>query len=284
MKNQKTKAPVIEDKAEPEVIPPPPPEVEAQLRAEQVKPDQEPAKEPEVLPPAGKKPEATTELPKKVPVALDSRGVPMPTDLDGAYRMVSVLFKGKAFPNWVKTAEQAFAVAQFLRALGLDVMTGIQHVCEVNGRLSLWGEGPLAAVRASGKMKNWREWYIDKDYNEINVKNKNLHVPIFAAVCESTRVDTGETKQSWFSNEDEKTANKGLDAVWRGYKRIMYKRKARAEHVKDLYGDVVLGAGIAEYDDESAPDMPVEQPKNLAAQMNEKLQIGGPVEQEVQTQ
>lgn len=258
--------------------------------------------EPEVLPPKGEetptqqasneaeKPEAPPPPPPpkkeepaapKAKVALDERGVALPTDLDGAFRVVGVLFRGKAFPNWVRSPEQAYAISQFLRALGLDVMTGIQHVCEVNGRLSLWGEGPLAVVRASGKMSKWREFYIDKDYKEICVKNKNLDAEIFAAVCESTRTDTGEEKQSWFSKIDEATANKGLDAVWKGYKRIMYKRKARAEHCKDLYGDVINAAGIAEYDFEQAPDMPTEPRKSLADQMNDE---GGATGAEVRAQ
>lgn len=273
------------DLAEPEVIPPPPPEVVAAMAAEQVPMDKpEPAVRVEamdtsktsdaidVTPVKEKEKQEVAPQAPKSHIALDGRGVASPTDVDGAFRMAKALFIGKGFPNWVRSPEQAFAVYMFLKALGLDVMTGIQHVCEVNGRLSLWGEGPLAAVRASGKMSKFREYYIDKDYKEISVANKNLDQEIFAAIVESTRVDTGEVKQSWFSQIDEKTANKGLDAVWRGYKRIMYKRKARAEHVKDLYGDIILGAGIAEYDNESAPDMPTgPAPLSLADQMNQKV-------------
>lgn len=224
-----------------------------------------PAKEPEVMPPAqpttppnqakeGETPSAASVPAQKAHVALNERGMPTPKDLDGMYRVIGTLFKGKAFPNWVKSPEQAFAVAQFLKNLGLEVMTGIQHVCEVNGRLCLWGEGPLAVVRASGKMKSIKEVFLDASYKEISLKNKNLDAEIFAAVCTMVRTD-GERVERAFTVADAAKATQGVAAIWKGYKRIMFKRKARAECIKDLFGDVVLGAGIAEYDYETAPDM-----------------------------
>lgn len=241
-------------------------------------------KEPEVLPPA--QPDARAnhaEAPEappapaapatpasKVPVALNERGLPAPQDLEGMYRVISTLYKGKAFPAWVKSPEQAVAVSQFLKNLGLEVMTGIQHVCEVNGRLCLWGEGPLAAVRASGKMKSIKEIFLDANYKEICLKNKNLDSEIFAAVCTMVRVD-GERIERSFTARDAEKATQGIAAIWKGYRRIMFKRKARAECIKDLFGDVVLGAGIAEYDFEAAPDMGSQQEGQVRGSLADRM-------------
>lgn len=235
----------------------------------------------EVVPPASNEKEKTEAPPAppaqqpqgpKAHVALNERGLPDPKDLDGIYRVIGALYRGKAFPAWVKSPEQAFAVAQFLKNLGLEVMTGIQHVCEVNGRLTLWGEGPLAAVRASGKLKSIKETFLTSDYKEISLKNKNLDAPLFAAVCVMVRADNGERIERAFTTLDAQKANQGVASIWKGYQRIMFKRKARAECIKDLFGDVVLGAGIAEYDFEVLPDAAEAngQPRgSLADRMNE---------------
>lgn len=232
--------------------------------------------------------EPTKEKPKEekhvnnAVIQLNERGVANPHDIETGFRVAKALFQGKGFPNWVKSAEQAFAVSQFLRSLNLDVMTGIQHVCEVNGRLTLWGEGPLAAVRASNRLKSIKEIFLTKDYKEISLKNKNLDAELFAVVCTMVR-DDGERVERAFTLADELKANQGIPAIWKGYKRIMYKRKARAECIKDLFGDVILGAGIAEYDFETAPDLnPTGEPQpSLAERLNQKA-LPTPDEKEIQ--
>lgn len=223
-------------------------------------------------------PPATTPatVKEKAVVVLNAQGVAMPADFDAAYRVADAMFRGGSFPKWVKTAIQALAVSQFCRSLNLDPMTGVQHVCEVNGRLSLWGEGPLAAVRASGKLKSIREVFLTKDYKEICLENKNLDAELFACVCQVERTDGSKVERS-FTEKDAKTAIQGLPEVWKKYPRVMWKRKARAEALKDLFGDVLVGAGIAEWDATYAPDVQVEgvlqNAAPLSSRLNERLAV-----------
>lgn len=191
---------------------------------------------------------------QKAVVVLNEYGVPAPKNIDEAYRVAEAMYKGGAFPKWVRSPIQALAVSQYCRSLGLDPMVGIQHTCEVNGRLALYGEGPLAAVRGSGKLEWIEERFLDAQYKEICAANKNLDAELFAAICIVKRVGSRKHVERFFTLEDEKTAMKGLPNVWKGYKRIMYKRKARAEALKDEFGDVLGGATIAEYDFSTAPD------------------------------
>lgn len=226
----------------------------------------------EAEPPADpKKAQTPATVKQAVVVELNARGLALPTDIDAAYRIADMGFRGGAFPKWVKSAIQALAVSQFCRALGLEPMTGMQHVCEVNGRLSLWGEGPLAAVRASGKMVSIQEIFLTKDYKKICLENKNLDAEQFAATCIMVR-EGGERVERSFTNKDEMLCMKGLPNVWKGYQRVMYKRKARAEVIKDLFGDVVAGAGIAEWDANTAPDLVLdsEPQKSLTERLNER--------------
>ena len=282
----KRKESEIIDLEEPETIPPIPTELltNAAEQSSAIKSEPQAAMEQEATPaasaPAKAEPEKKKE-PKSVAAAaqpkpsvqLSERGTAGALDIDQAYRLALALFQGKGFPNWVRSPEQALAVSLFLRNLGLEVMTGVQHVCEVNGRLTLWGEGPLAAVRASGNLKSIKEGFYTKDYEEICFKNKNLDADIHFAYCVTVRKDNGEKKETWFSGKDAETATQGIKAIWTGYRRTMFKRKARAENLKDNFGDVLQGAGVAEYDNESAPDMPPPAaPISLASQMNQVLE------------
>jgi hypothetical protein len=45
-------------------------------------------------------------------VELNARGLPVPQDLDGAYRVAELWLKGGALPKWIKNATQALALAQ----------------------------------------------------------------------------------------------------------------------------------------------------------------------------
>lgn len=219
--------------------------------------ENEPAPAAQVVPPAAQTNAVAPIIKEKAVVLLNEQGLPMPKDFDAAYRVADAMHKGGAFPKWVRNAMQALAVSQFCRSLKLDPMTGVQHVCEINGRLALWGEGPLAAVRSSGQLDSIKEVFLTKDYKEICLANKNLDAELFAVSCTIVRKHADgrlETVERAFTNKDEAKALKGLADVWKGYQRIMYKRKARAEAIKDLFGDVIAGARIAEYDDNFAPD------------------------------
>ncbi len=211
---------------------------------------------------------------QRVTVELNARGLPVPQDLEGAYRVAELWLRGGALPKWIKNATQALAAAQFCRSLGLEPLSALPHICEINGRFSLWGEGPLAVARNSGKLEWIKEFFIDSDYKEINFTNKNLSADIYAAICIVKRVGH-EPREFFFTREDEQTANKGLAVVWNGYKKIMYKRKARAIAIKDEFGDCLVGAGISEYDYETAPDVdPTLSEPTLAEKLNKKYLLG----------
>lgn len=215
------------------------------------------------------KPSDKQEKINKVIVALNERGLPVPEDINGAYRVAELWLKGEALPKWIKNATQALAAAQYCRSYGLEPLAGIQHLCTINGKLIFWGEGPLAIVRRSGKLEYINEFFIDAEYNKICVSNKNLDKPIFAAICQIKRVGAIE-KEFHFTTEDAKRGIRGIEAVWKAYQPIMMKRKCRALALKDEFGDYLIGASIAEYDFETAPDVDTNETKSLADKLNEK--------------
>lgn len=205
----------------------------------------------------------------KASIVLNERGLPIPSDIDGAYRVAEMWLRGGALPKWIKNATQALAAAQYCRSYGLEPLTAIQHLCEINGKMTFWGEGPLAVVRKSGELESINEFFIDADYNKICFSNKNLKSPIYAAICQLKRKGAVE-KEFHFTVEDARRVNRGIEAIWKAYPDIMMKRKCRALALKDEFGDYLVGAGIAEYDFEKAPDLDTEEQPKLADVLNQQ--------------
>ena len=218
-------------------------------------PKEEPRAEvvPSQPPSAAVVPRTVTAL-EKARIELDQRGLAIPADLDGAYRVAEMWIKGGALPKWIKSATQALAASQFVRAYGLEPLAGIQHLCEINGRYAFWGEAPLGVVRRSGKLEYIDEHFLDKDYQKICVANKNLDAPIFTAVCILKRID-GKEKEFVFTDKEANLAIHGLEPVWKAYRGTMMMRKCRAKGLKGEFGDILMGMPIAEYDHEYAPDL-----------------------------
>ena len=57
----------------------------------------------------------------------------------------------------------------------------------VKGSLYLWGELPLTIVMNSGELEDITEYFVDKDYKQISLENKNLDELPEACVVEITR-------------------------------------------------------------------------------------------------
>lgn len=212
----------------------------------------------------------------KAMLMLSQNGLPVPKNIEEEFRLASALLNGGGLPQWVKTPIQAMVVSQFCRALGFQPIVGAQFTQMVNGRISIWGEGPLAAVRNSGKLEWINEFYITDKYEVISWKNKNLDAPLFAAVCEIKRMGA-PAKEFVFTAKDADQVKRGIEDVWKKWRGIMMKRKARAIALKDEFGDVLLGAPISEYNFHTAPDFEQDAPatKKLEDRLNARLQEEG---------
>ena len=152
-------------------------------------------------------------------------------------------------PNGLNSPEKAFIAFNYLKSLGMD-KSAISRVCVINGTPNIWGDLPLAIVQKSGKLESFKVTFVDKDYNELNIKNKNLHVPPYAAIFSAKRKDNGQEREDFFTMDEAKTAGlidkKG--SVWRKHPKDMLEARARAKVLKYLFSDVLNGASIAEYD------------------------------------
>ncbi len=175
-------------------------------------------------------------------------------DLDSRYRLAQAFHRSGMVPKSYKDAASVFAGMELALELGLKPFTALKNIAVINGNPSLWGDLPLSLCRRSGLLEKITEILLDKDYNEISWRNKNLNAEIYAAVCITRRKGSDTDLETVFTMDDAKRA--GLlskDNVWKTYPRRMIQMRARGGNLKDNFGDVLLGIEIAEYDHNFLP-------------------------------
>ena len=175
-------------------------------------------------------------------------------DLDSRYRLASAFYRSGMVPKSYKDAASVFAGMELALELGLKPFTALKNIAVINGNPSLWGDLPLSLCRRSGLLEKITEILLDKEYNEINWRNKNLNAEIFAAVCITRRKGADTDLETVFTMDMAKNAGLlGKDNVWKTYPRRMIQMRARSQNLKDNFGDVLLGIEIAEYDHNFLP-------------------------------
>jgi hypothetical protein len=178
------------------------------------------------------------------------------------YRYAGLLLTGGILPKAFDTKEKICTGLLYLKELGLKPMTSFRNLAVINGTPSLWGELPLSLVRRSGLLESIEEFCIDKDYKQLSLENKNLDADIFAAVCRVKRKNA-PIKEFFYTKADADKNPNATSAVWKSYRSIMMKRKARSLAIKDEFSDIIGGCGISEYDDDTIPSDNVALPPKL---------------------
>ena len=124
--------------------------------------------------------------------------------------------------------------------IGLRPVQACNNIMLVNGRAVIWGDAALALIRASGKLLSIEE-RIDG------------HGDDRVAVCVTHRAGDAEPKEARFSVADAKLAGlwgggktKSADSPWVKYPERMLTMRARTWCVRDNFGDILSGLGIAE--------------------------------------
>lgn len=165
----------------------------------------------------------------------------VPSDFDGAWRIAQAVVRADMAPKGLDTPEKAMVAIMHGMEVGLTPMAALQSIAVVNGRPSIWGDGALALVRASGIL----EWI------EETTETRNGSQ---TAICRVKRRGEPNPIERTFSDEDAKTA--GLlnkTGPWTQYRARMRLMRARAFALRDGFADVLRGLHIAE----EMQDLPV---------------------------
>lgn len=158
----------------------------------------------------------------------------VPQDFDGAWRIANAIVTAGMAPRGLETAEKAMVAIMHGLEVGLTPMNALQSIAVINSRATLWGDGALGLVQASGKLESHKEWF----EGEGDTRK---------ALCLVKRRGDPESKLGEFSVADAKKAGLwGKSGPWSQYSDRMLKMRARAFALRDGFSDVLRGLGIAE--------------------------------------
>lgn len=185
-------------------------------------------------------------------IAITDSGDIQAKTLNELYRVSKMLSASGILPKAYDTPEKVATAITLARELGLKPLSALKNISVINGTPSIWGELPLGIIRNSGLLVSIDEFCIDKDYKPICFENKNIDAEIFAAVCIVKRKNE-DTRSFHYSAQDaNKNPNVG-NSTWKSHKAIMMKRRARSIALKDVFGDLLGGVSITEYDYDFIP-------------------------------
>lgn len=156
------------------------------------------------------------------------------SSLEDAFRFAIAVTKSRLAPKHFDTPEKVMIAVQYGMELGYTPMQALQSIAVINGRPSVWGDGLVALVRASGKMEDIRE-SIDGTGDKR------------AATCVVKRRDQASEVSKTFSVADAMRAGLwGKAGPWKQYPDRMLQVRARAFALRDTFADVLVGIQCAE--------------------------------------
>lgn len=176
----------------------------------------------------------------------------VPVDFDGAYRIANVIVRAGMAPKTLGTVEKAMVAILHGLEVGLTPMNALQSIAVINGRPTIWGDGAIGLIRASGLLE-----FMDEKFEGDGDK--------LVAVCIVKRKGEPKPVRGEFSWQDAKKA--GLltkEGPWQTYPRRMMQMRARWP-LRDVFADVLKGLALKEeIEDMERQDAPAEPERRRA--------------------
>jgi hypothetical protein len=157
----------------------------------------------------------------------------VPQTLDDTFRLANMIVKAKMAPASFDTAEAVAVALLHGLEVGLPPMMALQSIAVINGRPTLWGDGAMALVRATGLLEEFEEWIDGAGQNMIaycKIKRRGEK-----AVTHSFSVDDAMKAKLW-----------GKAGPWTTYPRRMIAMRPRSWCLRDVFADALKGLRIAE--------------------------------------
>lgn len=157
----------------------------------------------------------------------------VPVDFDGAYRIANVIVRAGMAPRTLNTVEKAMVAILHGLEVGLTPMNALQSIAVINGRPTIWGDGAIGLIRASGLLE-----YMDEHFEGEGTK--------LVAVCVVKRKGEPKPVRGEFSWSDVLRAHlNNKEGPWQTYPRRMMQMRARWP-LRDVFADVLKGLALKE--------------------------------------
>lgn len=169
----------------------------------------------------------------------------VPTDIEQTFRLAKAIAVAKWAPKSymvdAKRPDLGFDESKIVvgimhgMELGLTPIASLQSIAVINGVPSIYGDGALAIVQASGLLEDFREEPLVRDGAIVgyrcHAKRRGLATPIV---------------QQFTLKDAEKARLLEKPGPWQEYRTRMLQMRARAWALRAGFADVLRGLGIAE--------------------------------------
>lgn len=162
--------------------------------------------------------------------------------MENAFSLADRLAKSSLVPENYRGKPNDILVAMFwCESLKMPITQGLQSIAVVNGRPSLYGDGALAVIRASGKLEYMtEEWSGDEKTGTRK------------ATCRVKRVNEKGEAVREYSMDDAKRAGLLNRQTYRNYLDRMLQMRARGYALRDKFADVLMGMSYGEEQEDVA--------------------------------
>lgn len=138
--------------------------------------------------------------------------------------------------NYRGKPEDATVAIIYGMEIGLPPMASLQNVAVVNGSPTVWGDGQLSLVQASGKYENHKSWF-EGEYPKDD----------FKACFEVKRLGAKDVVKWEYSIADARKAGLwGKVGSWQTSDKKMLHNRARAFALREAFADVLKGIRATE--------------------------------------
>jgi len=170
-------------------------------------------------------------------IALSRNGSIVPQTLSELMQFAELLSKSGMIPNAYKGRPHDIIVAVQLGAeAGLKPIQALQNISCINGKPSIYGDGAIGLVEASGLMEDFKEEIVGKEGTDT-----------WGYKCSSKRKGKSTWTVHTFTVADAKRASLwGKEGPWSKYPQRMLQMRARSWVLRDDYANVLKGLSIVE--------------------------------------
>ena len=176
-------------------------------------------------------------------ININERGI-VPTNNDELVRIAKLMHESGLAPDSFRTWQQVTVAMGMCLELRRPILTGIQDMAVIKGRVGIFGDAALALVRASGLLETFEEWsegtpYTDNWVFYCKVKRRGWK----ENVAEWSWLDA---KRAGFDDPKTKDGRKDIWSPWTRFPRRMMQFKARNFPLRDEFGDILKGVRTTE--------------------------------------
>jgi hypothetical protein len=159
----------------------------------------------------------------------------VPRTLDEAMAFARAVVAARMAPSGFETPEACMIAILHGMEVGLTPLSALQRIAVIGGRPTIWGDGAMALVRASGLAAS------------IEERIEGTGPTDWVGVCTVRRKGEAQPVERRFSSEDARRARLwGKAGPWSDYPQRMLQMRARAFALRDVFADVLGGLYLRE--------------------------------------